>query len=365
MRVLMISKALVAGIYQRKLEGIAAQDVDLLALTPPEWRDERGVQPLERAYTNGYRLETLPIWLNGSYHLHVYPTLARQMRAFRPHIVHIDEEPYNLASWAALAAAKRVGAQTLFFTWQNICRAYPIPFRWGERWMLREVRQAIAGTESAAQVLRDKGYTGDVAVIAQFGIDPDLFRPAEARPDRPFTVGCAARLVPEKGVDLLLRAVARMDGVTAVRIIGGGPQRQELEALAGSLSLGARVTFVEQVPSMAMPGQYHQFDVLAAPSRTTPTWKEQFGPRAGVEAMASGVPVVGSDSGAIPGVVGEGGLIVPEGDVEALTVALCRLRDDAALRAEIGRRGRARALTHYTHEQVARATVAVYQSMLD
>ncbi|MBL8130688.1 MAG: glycosyltransferase family 4 protein [Anaerolineae bacterium] len=364
MRVLMISKALVAGIYQRKLEGIAAQGVELLALTPAAWRDERGAQPLERAYTDGYRLETLPIWFNGSFHLHVYPTLGRWMRAFRPHIVHIDEEPYNLASWAALAAAKRVGAQPIFFTWQNLYREYPIPFRWGEGWVLREVRQAIAGTESAAHVLREKGYTGDVAVIPQFGIDPDLFRPAGARPERPFTVGCAARLVPEKGVDLLLRAVARMDDATAVRIIGGGPERRALEALADSLGLGARVTFVEQVASMAMPGQYHRFDVLAVPSRTTPTWKEQFGPRASVEAMASGVPVVGSDSGAIPGVVGEGGLIVPEGDVEALAGALCRLRDDAALRAEIGRRGRERALADFTHAQVARATVAVYQSML-
>lgn len=61
MRVLIISKALVVGIYQRKLELIAQQGIDLLAITPPSWKDERGEMPLERAYTAGYRLETLPI----------------------------------------------------------------------------------------------------------------------------------------------------------------------------------------------------------------------------------------------------------------------------------------------------------------
>ena len=100
------------------------------------------------------------------------------------------------------------------------------------------------------------------------------------------------------------------------------------------------------------------------PSLTLPNWKEQFGPRATVEAMASGVPVVGSNSGAIPDVIADAGLIVPEGDVEALAAALRRLRDDPALRAELARRGRDRVLAHYTHEQIAAATVQVYEAML-
>ena len=92
MRVLMLSKAAVVGIYQRKLEEIAARGVELLALVPPSWRDERGAMPLERAYTDGYRLETLPIVLNGSFHLHFYRELGGWMTRFRPQIVHIDEE---------------------------------------------------------------------------------------------------------------------------------------------------------------------------------------------------------------------------------------------------------------------------------
>ena len=364
MRVLIVSKALVVGIYQRKLECIARLGVDLLAITPPSWRDERGAMPLERAYTDGYRLETLPIRLNGNFHLHFYRGLGEAMRRFQPQIVHIDEEPYNLAAWQALYHARRCGAKTLFFTWQNIRRSYPPPFRWGERWMLDHVDYAIAGTESAAEVWRAKGYRGQIAVIAQFGVDPELFRPSDAPPDRPFTIGCVARLVPEKGLAVLLHAAARLGGEWRLRIVGGGPLRAELDALAGELGIGDRVTFLNQIPSTEMPAQYHAIDALAVPSLTTPTWKEQFGPRAAVEAMASGVPVVGSDSGAIPGVVADAGLIVPEGDVEALAAALDLLRGSPEQRAALGRQGRARVLARYTHEEIAAATVKVYEAML-
>src|SRR5262245_38182466 len=124
MRVLMISKACIVGIYQRKLEEIAKLGVELLTLVPPSWKDERGETPLECVYTDGYQLEVVPIYRNGDFHLHFYGGLGEHMRRFRPDIVHIDEEPYNLAAWQAMFWAQRVGARTLFFTWQNICRRY-------------------------------------------------------------------------------------------------------------------------------------------------------------------------------------------------------------------------------------------------
>jgi hypothetical protein len=133
LRVLMLSKACIVGIYQRKLEEIAALGIDLLTLVPPSWKDERGEMLLERVYTDGYRLETLPIRRNGDFHLHSYVGLGQRMEDFKPHIVHIDEEPYNAATWQALYHAERVGARSLFFSWQNIERRYPPPFSCGER----------------------------------------------------------------------------------------------------------------------------------------------------------------------------------------------------------------------------------------
>jgi glycosyltransferase involved in cell wall biosynthesis len=104
-----------------------------------------------------------------------------------------------------------------------------------------------------------------------------------------------------------------------------------------------------------MAAAYASFDVLVLPSRTTDTWVEQFG-RVLVEAMWCGVPVVGSDSGEIPWVIGStaGGLVFPEGDVGALREALVRLRDSAALCRELAERGAERVRAQFSVEAVAR-----------
>jgi glycosyltransferase involved in cell wall biosynthesis len=112
-----------------------------------------------------------------------------------------------------------------------------------------------------------------------------------------------------------------------------------------------------------MPTYYHQLDALVLPSRTRPNWKEQFG-RVLVEAMACGVPVIGSDSGEIPYVIGDAGLIFPEGQIEILRAHLSRLLADPDLRADLTRRGRERVLDRFTQAQVANQTYQVYRALL-
>jgi glycosyltransferase involved in cell wall biosynthesis len=362
MRVLMLSKACVVGAYQRKLEEIAARGIHLTVAVPPEWRDERGTLKLERAYTTSYRLVVQPIALNGNFHLHFYPRLGALLDQVKPDLVHIDEEPYNFATFQALWLARRRNAKTLFFSWQNLQRRYPFPFRAFEAYVLRHADQAICGNRASAQVWQAKGYRGPIAVIPQFGIDPELFTLPTAPAHRPFTICYAGRFVPEKGVDVLIRAVAELDSETRLSLLGSGPQRAALLELANRLGVGNRLTVAPWQPSTEFPNFLHGVDVLALPSVSRPNWIEQFG-RVLVEAMASGVPVVGSTCGEIPNVIGDAGLIVPEGDVGALAAALRRLQADAALRAELQHKGRARVLAHFTHQNVAAATVAVYREM--
>ncbi len=362
LRVAMISKACIVGIYQRKLELIAQQGIDLWVIVPPSWRDERGEMPLERVYTDGYRLEVLPIRRNGDFHLHSYVGLGERLSAFQPHIVHIDEEPYNLAAWQMLFYAERLKTKSLFFSWQNIYRAYPPPFGWGERWVLNTVHHAIVGTESAAQVWREKGFTKPISVIPQFGTDPDLFHPPDERVERPFTIGYFGRLVEEKGIADLIAACARLSGDWRLILLGGGPQLNALQMQAQTLGIADRIQFQAQVRSTEMPALYHSIDVLVLPSRTRPNWKEQFG-RVLVEAMCSGTPVIGSDSGAIPGVIGDAGLIFPEGDISTLHKHLAALHCDPTQRQWWADQGRARAIQHFTHKQVALGTAQVYDSL--
>jgi len=362
----MISKACVVGSYQKKLEELAAfPDIDLTVIVPPAWHDERGALPLERAYTEGYDLLVRPLALNGHFHLHFFPGLEPLVRQLRPDVIHVDEEPYNVSTWQAVRAAQRLGARSLFFTWQNLRRTYPPPFRWLENYVLSVVNYAIAGNQEAVQVWREKGYRGPMRVIPQFGVDPQLYpyqlpRQAAAAP---FTIGYVGRLVAEKGVDLLLCAAAALGGDWAVRILGSGPHEPTLRTLAAKLGIEGRVVFLPTVSSTDVPRFMPSLDVLVLPSRTRPNWKEQFG-RVLIEAMACGVPVVGSDSGEIPFVIGEAGLVFPESDVAALTQALTRLRDSDVLRQDLSQKGRARVLAHYTQAHIAQETREVYLEIL-
>jgi len=366
MRILMISKACIVGVYQRKLEEIARfPDVELMVVVPPSWRDGDRLARLERVYTAGYELVVEPVALNGNFHLHFYPHLKRRLRAFAPDVLHIDEEPYNFATYHALRLAERFGARSLWFTWQNLNRRYPFPFRLVERYNLHHADYAIAGSDGAATVWREKGYSGPLAVIPQFGVDPAVFAPPRGRRDagRGFVVGYVGRLVAEKGVDLLLEAISGVTGSYRLIVLGAGPELGRLKELSRRLGLDGQVVFEEWLTSARMPDFYRGLDALVLPSRSRPNWIEQFG-RVLIEAMACGVPVVGSDCGEIPQVVGDAGLIFPEGDAAVLREHLVRLMRDPGLWVTLSRRGRERVLARFTQAQVAAQTVAAYREMM-
>lgn len=363
MRILYLSKALVVGAYQRKIEELADLGLDIHLAVPPAWRDERGIQPLELAHTRGYTLWQVPMLFNGSYHLHFYPRLGDLLDAVRPDLLHIDEEPYNLATAHAAWLAVRRGIPFLFFTWQNLLRHYPPPFAFMERFVYRHASAAIAGNRDAAHVLRRKGFTGRIEVIPQFGVDPNLFSPAPEQAQRPFTIGYAGRFVPEKGLLVLLEALAHLDGEWRFIGRGSGPLLETLRQRTAELGLSARVTWEPPVPSTQMSAFYRALDVLVLPSLSRPNWVEQFG-RVLIEAMACGVPPIGSNSGEIPHVIGDAGLVVPEGDAAALRDALHRLMTTPDLHAALRQRARERVLAHFTQAQIARRTAEVYEQIL-
>jgi glycosyltransferase involved in cell wall biosynthesis len=367
MKILMVSKALVVGTYQGKLEAIASQSgVELTVAVPPFWREKGHDWRLERSFNQGYDLKVLAMRFNGHYHYHYYPQLTRLLDQVRPDLLHFDEEAYNLSTWLALHAARQRGIPMVFFTWQNIPRRYPPPFGWMERTVLGGAAMCLAGSADAAEIVRDKGFKGPIEVIPQFGTDPTLFQPGPGFADnteRPFTVGFVGRLIPAKGLTLLIDALAGMRADWKLAVVGSGPERETAAAHARGLGVAERVQFLGQIPSTAMPEVLRGFDVLAGPSVTTPRWKEQFG-RMLVEAMACGVPVIGSDSGEIPRVIGDCGLVVPEGNVPALREALRQVHEDRALRERLARAGRQRVLDFFTQKAIAARTVNAYRRVV-
>lgn len=368
MKVLMLSKACYVASYRQKLVELAAlPQVELTLVVPPYWGRGKSRAAFERGNEGNYRTIIRNPVLNGNFHLHFYPGLRRLLQNLRPDIFHIDEEPYDLVTWHALLASRGLGVKTLFFTWQNILRRLPPPFNLFEAWNLRHADGAIAGSASAAQVLRDKGFFKPLTVIPQFGVDPEIFFPRREEPPeapgRSFRIGYVGRLVEEKGLLMLLEAVAGLGGDWELYFVGAGPLRPELERRIAERGLGQRVHLLGSVPSQEVPEQLRRLDVLVLPSLTTSHWKEQFG-RVLIEAMTCGVVVVGSDSGEIPSVIGDGGLVFPEGNVPALRGGLFELVSSPARRRELSQQGRQRVADCYTQKKVAQDTYGAYQRLL-
>jgi glycosyltransferase involved in cell wall biosynthesis len=381
MKVLMLSKALIVGAYQKKLEEMAAIDgVELTVVVPPSWDDPRGGTRLERVHTTGYQLLVTNLAFNGNFHLHFYPKLRGILRQVQPDVFHIDEEPYNLATFHAMWLAQSTGAKTVVFTWQNLLRRYPPPFSLMERYVLNKADALLVGNSEAAEVWRGKGYRGPMHLIPQFGVDPAIYYRRErvskrgktsvfkrrnvGNPSMPsLVIGYVGRLVEEKGLELLLHAVSKLNGPWNLQILGDGPDRKRLEYMAQWLGIGPRVTFDEKMPSSHLPNYFSGLDVLVLPSLTRTNWKEQFG-RVLIEAMACDVIALGARSGAIPEVIGEAGLTFEEGNAEELRAQLQRLLEDVSLRNDLRAKGRQRVTDHYTQAAIARHTVEVYRQLL-
>ncbi len=173
--------------------------------------------------------------------------------------------------------------------------------------------------------------------------------------------------MPEKGADILLRACAALPCPDwKLLILGDGPERGGLPTWQHGSCRRIRdaVHFLKHLPLTAMPGFYRQLDVLVLASRSCANWTEQFG-RVLIEAMACGVPVAGSSCGEIPNVVGDAGIIFPEGDVNALSQALAALAANRSRRAELSAQGRERVLARYTQARIAAETAAVYWQLME
>jgi glycosyltransferase involved in cell wall biosynthesis len=178
--------------------------------------------------------------------------------------------------------------------------------------------------------------------------------PPPWRKDGRFTVGFAGALNGQKGWKVLLRALGRLPDAFQAVLVGDGAQWQQARAWAAGGELAGRVHLTGAIPREELLALYASFDAFVLPSVTRPGAVEQFGCVL-AEAMACGVPVVGSSSGAIPETIGEAGLVVPEGDPEALAGAISRIRAQEGLRKRLARAGRQRWERNYSCRAYARS----------
>lgn len=351
MKLLVVSHSCVTPVNQQLYAAVQEKTGwDITLVVPSNWKDEFGRRLAVQRWPN-FKGELLgvPVIRSGNIILHAYRTsFTRLLRKIRPDAIYVNHEPYAVATAQVYTANQFGGAVPIgCYSCQNIQKRYPPPFRWTESKVLKWSRFFLPISAAVENVFRTKGYRGD-STILPLAIDTDMYRPFidstirdRLRGNDEVVVGYVGRFVPEKGLLTLLKAAAKVNGLSWTLVfIGGGPIEPELRRRVDELGLKDRVQFVGFIPHEEVAASIAALDVLVLPSETQANWKEQFG-RVLLEAMACGTAVLGSDSGEIPTLIREtgGGLVFRERDATDLAEQLAKLVRSADLRQTLSDTG--------------------------
>jgi glycosyltransferase involved in cell wall biosynthesis len=352
-RLLVVSHPAVLAVNQLPYAALRAHGWEPFVVVPATWRHDYADEPFGPQVLPELsgRVVGRRVALAGQVQRHAYMTsLSRVIARVRPAVAFVEAEPTSVPAFQWGRALDRAGVPFGVQADENLDRDLPLPARVLRRWTLPHAA-FVAARSPAAAALAQRWHPGARTRLIPHHV-PSWDDVPAAGPRSAFVAGYAGRLVPEKGLDVLVDAAAGLEGVV-LRFVGNGPERDALAARAAALGVALEIDTNATHDTMA--AAYAGFDVLVLPSRTTPGWSEQFG-RVLVEALQCDVPVIGSDSGEIPWVIGVtgGGVTVPEGDADALRAALARLRDDPELRGTLAQRGREQVRARFTVEAVAR-----------
>ncbi len=343
--------------------GVAALGHEVTFLIPAgaSWRS--------KAAGGGWGLEECPAYLS-TWLPPRQAWLWTALRRVRPDVLHINLPSTYAASFTAGALAARlagcptVTTEHLSMIGRSRRRAL------FKNVFTRYVWRVIAVSEATRSCLESEHGVdaGKISVVLN-GVDLKNLKflgreEARARLGielEAAAVGCVGDLIPRKGHSYLIEAMAevrrRFGRGVQLAVIGGGPERRNLEGLIERLGLAGAVRLLGPIDGAA--SLLKAFDVFAMPSLMEAM------PFALIESMAAGLPAVASSIWGIPEVVadGETGLTVPAGDSRALAGAILRLLEDENLRLRMGAGAATEARLRFSLESMAAKTVAIYESL--
>jgi L-malate glycosyltransferase len=387
MKILVISHSYIIDLNCEKLQILATlePEIEVTIAVPKRWKPGGVMKAvIETQPRQAGRFRVVPLQnlsQNNQGLLCFGLDLVDLMRKFRPDIIQVEQGSKALAYVQTIALNRCLGlkAKNLFFTWWNLPYELKFPVSLLEAYTLSHTDGVVVGNQAGYEILRQRGYQGPMQVMPQLGVDDSLFQP-QAQPElraelgiapTDFVIGFVGRFVPEKGLMTLLKAVAELGDLPwKWLLLGRGELKAALLQAAEALGCRNRLIQVESVPHAEVYRYINVMNTLVLPSETTyqfktltaAGWQEQFG-HVLIEAMACQVPVIGSDSGEIPNVIGDAGLVFPEGNVEALRDRLIQLIDQPSFAQAIGEQGYQRALVKYTNHALAKELLNFYRTL--
>ncbi len=384
-KVAFISHSYVESACRRKL-GYLARVTDLRLITPSWYPTPFGRYDIDFDFNSEVPVQSYPISF-----LNLKRTSTRWIlrssdlgfSQFQPDIIHVENEQHSWIVGQVLIYRKRFApkAKVVLFSWGNLHAEEQGTKAWVLERMARFNRQFtdffICGNADGKQILAENGVPETkVEVIPQFGVDQDVFYPYSTDRQKSlrselgispneFAVGFVGRLVEEKGLLDLVEATGKLRATaqrTSVLVLTGrGPSEGAVRGRCAQL--GIKVIVLPARKNCEIAKIMNVLDVLVLPSQSRPFWKEQFG-RVLIEAMASGVPVIGSDSGEIPNVIGNAGLVFRECEHQQLFQCLRLCCENEDFRLGLRERGLERALKNYTNERIADQTLQIYERVI-
>lgn len=366
----------------RTLEGLRAEGIEAEVLAPAyrgsgeqvvggirvfrfRYAIPRQLERLTHEETTPDRLQSNPAYalLLPGYLSCGCAAAARLQRRRHYDVVHVHwAVPHGLMGWAARAA----GARALVTTFYGAELAWAEQrFRPARRFLKSYCRAGTLVAISTATRRALERYTTRAIHVIPYPASFHALEPSRGRdavPDVP-TVLYVGRLVERKGVANLLRAAGGSEIAYRVVIVGFGPEESRLRRLSEELGLAARVEFTGQVTENELARRYAAADVFVLPATLDARGDTEGLGVVLLEALGHGVPVVATRRGGIPDIVlhEETGLLVEDGDVSDLRLAIERLLRDRALAARLARAGREHVLRNFSVASVAARLAEVYR----
>lgn len=387
MRILVASHTYVIDQNNAKFKELVLLDrsIEVTIVTPSRW-NAGGVhkQIIKRKPHQDSNIRIIPVFNFSLSHqglLTFGPMIIPLLKQFKPDVIQVEQGIKSLAyaQFIMLSKILKIEAKNCFFSWWNIPYDRRLPYRWLEDFNLRHTDAFIAGNQDAANIIQSHGYKGPIRVLPNLGINENLFYPRR-QPDlaiclgiqpKDFMIGYVGRFVFEKGITTLIKALENLKDLSwKLLLLGRGKLRSKIIEQTEKGGMKNRLIIVDSVPHENVPQYINLLNTLVLPSETNHDistlsargWKEQFG-HVLIEAMACKVPVIGSDCGEIPNVVGDAGIIFPEGDSRALEDCLRTLMEQPSLGKKLGEIGYRRVMKKYTNKALASELLEFYRQV--
>ncbi|AFY75654.1 MAG: glycosyltransferase family 4 protein [Hydrococcus sp. C42_A2020_068] len=388
MRILVASHTYIVDLNCEKLRTLAHLEpgVEVTVVVPKRWQPG-GVQNRiieTKAWSDrSFRVVPISNFSQNNQGLLTFGTdIIELLKQFRPQIIQVEQGAKSFAYAQLITLNRLLGlkAKNVFFTWWNLPYQSKFPVSVLENYNLAHTDGLVAGNLDAAEILRDRGYKKAVTVMPQLGVDERLFS-RRLQPElasqlgiksEEFVVGFVGRFVPEKGILTLVKALTGLQELPwKLLLLGRGSLKETIITEASKAGIQDRLIILESVPHHEVPCYINLMNVLVLPSETTDRfktltaagWKEQFG-HVLIEAMATKIPVIGSNSGEIPNVIGEAGLVFPEGNFEALRHCIRQIIERPELSQKLAWMGYKRVMENYTNKALAQQLLAFYKKLL-